>query len=77
MLQMQLTADGPNSVNGQNALLLVEEEPRPDTEPAQILTLLTVELTVRDKEWRIKIAIPSSVRVINLFMVEDSYIRCL
>ena len=60
---LQLMVHGVVLVTGQSALLNVEEEPRPGPEPAPILPLPTVELIVRDKALRQRIAIPMTVQV--------------
>ena len=55
---------------GQSALLLVEEESRPEPEPVPTLHQLTLELTVRDKTVRLKTAILTTV------LVEYRFIQC-
>ena len=49
--------------SGQNAPLRVEEEPSLEPEHALTLPLLTVELNVREKNLRLKIAILKIVQV--------------
>ena len=51
----QLTEDIVNLVSGLNVLLSVEEELRPEQEPAQTLLLQTEELTVWEKALKQKI----------------------
>ena len=46
-----------------SALLHVDKEPRLEQEPAQILPLLTVELTVRDQALRLKIVSNNTVQL--------------
>ena len=65
---IQLMVDGANFLTGLSALILVEEEPRPGTEPALALHLLTVELTVRETALRRKNAILRTVKVMNKFI---------
>ena len=49
-------------LTGVSALLHVDKEPRLEPEPAQILLLLTVELTVRVKTLRLRIVTNKTVQ---------------
>ena len=62
MISFQLTVDGL-SQSGQSVLLLVEEAPRPEIEPAPTLHLLTGVLIVTEKQLKLKIAILWNVQV--------------
>ena len=57
----QLTVDGLILRIGQNVLLLVEEEPKQEPEPALTLLLLSMELIASGKERKLKTAIPTPV----------------
>ena len=59
----QSTAAGLIGLTGVSALLHVDKEPRLEQEPAQILPLLTVELTVRDQALRLKIVSNNTVQL--------------
>ena len=65
MFQLLLTVNGPNLENGQSALLLVEEVSERRPEPALTPPLLTVELIVKDKALRLRIAILMNVQVMS------------
>ena len=58
----QSTAAGLIGLTGASALLHVDKEPRLEQEPAQILPLLTVELTVRDQALRLRIVTNKTVQ---------------
>ena len=47
-MSVLLMVDGANSGNGQNVLLLVEEESRVEPDPALTLSVLTEELIVKE-----------------------------
>ena len=55
--------DGVYLLNGQSALLLVEEEPGPGPERALFLHLLTGDQIVREKALRPRIALTVPVQV--------------
>ena len=60
---VQLMAGGVASLNGQSAPRVVEEEPKHEPEPAQILLLLTVEKIVTEKTPSLKIATNKNVQL--------------
>ena len=62
---IQLKANGVSSGSGPSALLLVERVPEPGLEPAPILSLLTVELHVREKVLKHKDALGIAYQVIQ------------
>ena len=63
--------------SGQSAPLLVEEELSPEEEHALILPLLTVELNVKERDLRLKIAILKIVQVkYKPIQVFKTIVRC-
>ena len=55
--------DTANGQNGQNVLLNVEEEHRPDLEPVPTRPLQTEELTVKEKVLKLENATSNYVKV--------------